>query len=211
MGDELHSTSLRHTIALAGRDRTVCLRNIIHSLLLQLWMRNAMSAIKESVSEMQGGVWWDGNRYESRAERGSYSCSLAFPPNQVCFIPGSLSLPRHLSFSTIISSHCNASFPFPLLSLFPHSVSFSSGPYSVRFSTVKMQLLTAHHLGLDHHPPHCIEGLLGLVPLQIILFLFETKRTDPYSRYSGRRDWREEFGELKKTLFRQETSVWWKL
>lgn len=55
MGDELHFICLRHTIAPAGRDRTVCIRNIIHSLLLQLWMQSAMSAIKESVSEIQGG------------------------------------------------------------------------------------------------------------------------------------------------------------
>lgn len=39
-----------------------------------------------------------------------------------------------------------------------------------------MQLVTAHHLWLDHHPPHCVKGLLGLILLQMILVVFETKR-----------------------------------
>lgn len=171
-------------------------------------MWHAMIVAKDSVTEKEGG-WWDGNRHESHAERGSLAEKLqsGLPSKSgFCLICGSL-FPYYLSSSTF-SFYSNVRYPFPLFCLLPRSLSSSVLILSI-LAQLKMQLLTAHHLGLDHQPTHCIEGLLGLIPLQMILFLFETKRTNPYLYYSSCRDWRE--GRKKKITFLQETCVWWRV
>lgn len=103
--------------------------------------------------DRDGVGWWDGNRSESRAERGSlaeYSCSLAFPLNQASSV--ALFFPCYLSFSTFFS----LSTVYNLLSLYSVSSFAICLALSVLILSIlaqlKMQLLTAHHLGLDHHP-----------------------------------------------------------
>lgn len=167
-------------------------------------MWHAMRVTKESVSEME---WADGMEIgASPVLRGS---SLAeklqsgLPSKSgFCLICASL-CPCYLSFSTFSSFYSIVTSPPPLLGLLFHSASRSFSPYSVRLGTVKNAASDSPSSWVRSLPPHCIDGLLGLIPLQMILFLFETKRTDPYLYYSSCRDCRGGF--RKKNLFLQES------
>lgn len=168
--------------------------------------------------DRDGGGWWDGNRHESRAERGSLAESLQSgqPSNSVfCLYCGSL-FPSYLSFCHSVPFFlvCSTS-PLP-----PTWVSVPSLALCLATSVLilsassqlQLQLLTAHHLGLDHHPLiwlHCVKGLLGSHShTDDPISLCNKKGTDPYLYYSSYWHWREGLWGEKKILLSYRRPVY---
>lgn len=155
--------------------RLLAYGNIIHPV-IQLW---TWHVIRECGRD--GGGWWDGKRQRARAERSAAPvCGLASKFRLVPLSRLVIRLPVSLYLSPSLRHYSMSPLPpswLPVSSL-ARRLATSVLILSV-WAQLQLQLLTAHHLGLDHCRLvwlHCVEGLLGLIPLQMIPFLFETQK-----------------------------------
>lgn len=162
--------------------------------------------------DRDGVGWWDGNGSESRAERGSlaeYSCSLAFPLNQASVS----SVARFFSLLSVIlylfspSFYSNVTSPSPLFSFF--ALCLSVLILSI-LAQLKMQLLTAHHLGLDHHPLIVLMGSWVSFLYRWSYFSLKQKGQIPIYITVATGIGKGDLGK-KKNLYLQETCRWWRV
>lgn len=149
-------------------------------------MEVACHESEQSVAEMEGVDGMEiGTSPVLRGAAWQSSSSLACPLSP-CYLSFCHSLPFSLFHST-------SPLPLTWLSVSSLELCLATSVLILSVSAeLQLQLLTAHHLGLDHHPLiwlHCVEGLPGLTPLQMISL--KQKRTDLYLYYSSYRDWRE--------------------
>lgn len=137
---------------------------------------------KESVTEMEGVDGMEiGTSPVLRGEAWQSSSSLDGPPIQSC-VCSELLFSLGIRLCVILYLFLLSALCLTLTSsLLSCSVSRYYSPYSVHLGTVTTAAADSPSSWVRSAPPpflwlHCVEGLLGLISLQMIPFLFETKK-----------------------------------
>lgn len=166
----------RRTIGFAVVAQPVSMRQFIHQF--SFGSRKQWEWPKEPQRWKEG--WRERNRLESHAEWGELQSSLPF----YCFV----FLTAGLSFKVILNLPSHLFCPCSRSSVLILSI----------FAQLKNAAPDSPSSSVRSAPTSCFMEWLGIIAVQMILFVFGTKLTDLYFYHSSCRNWKERFGQKQK-------------